>query len=360
VAQPSVAAKRPVFAPASAGSADLGIETSGLLAEDAGGGRVRVSLTLRNLGSSAATGVQAEIGATEIGAFTEIPSLVSDGGDCGAFPFCQWSLGNLAPGQSKTVSFTAASTKTSFPLVACTLGTTPDPNPANDCVSAVSTLGGTPLPGPATVSNGPTPPPNVVAAKGAIDVPALQFTVRPPAGVTSGHQLTGVTLAITGTGDDALDIVGLRLYPDDNGNGVVDAEETRLSFASGRFDADNGVVRLNFAPDDVLGGRTFLVALDFNTTIASGVTQAGLAGLSACMALCSFGVARRRRVAVVAGALALGVLAVGCGGGGTGGGSTPATRTYRVSVTEAQVVANGQAVTVNGAPISGAEISVEK
>jgi hypothetical protein len=360
VAQPSVAAKRPVFAPASTGSADLGIEASGLIAEDVGGGKVRISLTLRNLGTSTASGVQAEIGATQAGAFTDMPSVVSDGGDCDAFPFCRWnSLGDLASGQSKTVSFTAASIRTTFPLVGCTLGTTPDPNRANDCVSVVATLGVSPPAGPASVAIGLAPPPNVVAAKGAVDVPALQFTVRPPASVTFGHQLVGVTLAITGTGQDALDIVAVRLYPDDNGNGVVDSEEKRLFIASGRFDADNGVARLTLAPDDVLSGRTYLVALDVNTSIASGVaTQAGLTGLSACMALWGFGVTRRRRVAVATCALALGVLAVGCGGGG--GGSTPVTRTYRVSVTEVQVVANGQAVTVTGAPISGAEISVVK
>jgi hypothetical protein len=105
------------------------------------------------------------------------------------------------------------------------------------------------------------------------------------------------------------------------------------------------------------------VALDINTTIASGAaTQAGLAGLSACLALCSFGVTRRRRVTAMLCALALGVSAVGCGGGGggSGGGSSPVTRTYHVSVAGVQVVANGQAVTVTGAPISGAEISVDK
>lgn len=357
VALPSVAAKRPSFVPAGAGSADLAILAPGLLAEDLGGGRVRVSMTLQNLGTSTAVAVRTELASKQPAAF-DSNVVVSDGGVWTAVESARWDLGDLAPGQAKTVSVTGDSRRTAFPLVACTLSSTPDPNTANDCVSAVASVGGTPPPGPASVAIGPAPPPNVVAAKGAVDVPALQFSVRPPAGVTFGHKLAGVTLAITGTGQDALDIVGVRLYPDDNENGIVDPEETRLSFASGRFDADNGVARLSFAPDDVLGGRTFLVALDFNTTVASGATQAGLAGLSACMALCSFGVTRRRRMTVAAGALALGVLAVGCGGGG--GGSTPVTRTYRVSVTEVQVAANGQAVAVNGAPIAGAEIGVVK
>lgn len=372
IAQPS-AVKVPAFLAASAGSADLGIVASSIQAEDAGGGKVKISFALRNNGTNAALGARAEIGPTEFGSFTEIPSIVSDSGACNSISACNWNLGDLAAGQSKTVSFTAGTTKTSFSLKACTLSTTPDPDQTNNCVSAVATIGGvTPPAGGATVSAGPSPPANAAVLKGAQDVAAAQITVVPPAGAAvTSYALTGVTLKASGSGNDRLDIVAVNLYPDNNGNGIVDPNEKALLIVTGRFDADDGTARMTFPATGILAGRTYLVTLDFNTTLAwaEQVRYAGLfgmAGIAGMLGLGTFGLSRRRCAAYAIGIVVAAFALSNCGGGGGGGGSggaivpTTATRTYTVTVTGVNVANGSVAETAAGVPVTGAEISVEK
>lgn len=355
VAQPSVSAKRPSFVAASGSTADLAIDASGLRVSDAGSGRLAFSVTVRNTGTGIATAVKLELGALQPGALAEIPSIVSDGGSCDALQFCRWTLGDLAAGQSRTVSFTAAGTRSDFALTACTLGTSADPEPANDCASATVSTGASPppTPGPATVSIGTRTPVDATVVRGSTDVPALQFTVRPPAGIATGYTLTGIAVSVSGSGQDALDLTAVRLFADDNGNGVVDPGEKAVPLASGRFDADDGTLRLALAPTDVQAGRSFIVALDVNTTLAASPAPAALAGLAAYL---TAGWRRRRSAAAVAAAA---VLVVACGGGSTPS-PPPLTRSYRIVLLEANVSAQGQAVTVNGLPFAGAQLTVEK
>jgi hypothetical protein len=356
--------KVPAFVAARAGSADLAIAATDIVASDAGGGKVRLAVTLRNLGTDTAADVRAELGSTLGNAFTEIPSNVSDGGSCNALSFCTWTLGELASGASKTVSFIAGTTRTNWPMRACTLSATADPNPANDCVSATVTLPGTPPPapaGPAVVSIGPAPPVAGAALKAALDVPALQFTVAPPAGATASYALTGLTLTASGSGHDALDIASVKIYPDNNGNGIVDAAEKPLLVASGSFTADDGQAIINFAPTGVLNGRAYLVTVDVSNTIAAEAVQAaGMAGLAALALWGGAGGLRRRHAAAMVVLVAISLLQASCGGGGAGGGGTPVTRTYVLELTDVRVQADGLAVGAGGTPVLGAEIRVDK
>lgn len=356
-------AKVPAFAPASAGSADLGIVSTDLAVSDAGGGKVKMEVTLRNFGADAAVGVRADLGSVLASAFTEIPSVVSDGGSCNALAACTWNLGDLPAGASKTVSFTAGTTRTDWPMRACTLSSTADPLPSNDCASATLTLGGNPPPpGAAVVSAGPAPPSATAALKAALDVPALQFTVAPPVGASASYAMTGLTLRASGSGDDALDIVSVKVYPDNNGNGIVDAAEKPLLIGSGVLSANDGQALINFAPTGVLNGRAYLVTMDINNTIAAAAAQtAGVAGLASLLLLGSVRSLRRRYRVVLAAIATICLLqACGGGGGGAGGGTPPVTRTYVLELTEVRVQADGLAVGASGTPVLGAEIRVDK
>jgi hypothetical protein len=364
-------AKVPSFAAAAAGSADLAIAAGDIAATDAGGGKVRIAVTLRNLGADAAAGVRVELGSSAAGVFSEIPSVVSDGGSCNAVGFCSWSLGDLAAGASKTVSFTAGSARTEFPMRACTLGSTADPVAGNDCAGATITLAGNPPPpplppGPALVSTGPLPPADGIALKAATDVPALQFSVAPPAGATASYAMTGVTINASGSGQDALDITAVRIYADANGNGVVDAAEKALLIAGSSFTVDDGTTRIDFAPSAVPAARSYLVTLDMNNTLAANAAAALQAGgLAGVVGLAMWGVAggaRRRRTATVAGLVAISMMEASCGGGGGGGGSaTPAEkRLYKLTLLEVRMQADGQPVAATGTPLAGAQIRVER
>lgn len=360
IAQPS-SAKVPAFVAASGGSADLAIAASSIQAANAGNGKVQVSFTLTNSGPDPAIAARAQIGPTQIAEFSEIPAIVSDSGACNALSICNWVLGDLQPGQSKTVSFTAATTNSDFALKACTLSTTADPDQNDNCTSATAQLAG--------VINPPPPGSNVTAAlgsgntasttalKGTSDVAAVQISVTPPSGSSStAFALTGLSLQASGSGNDQLDIVAVKLYPDSNGNGIVDANEKSLMIASGSFNANDGSAILSFAPTGLLNGRTYVVAVDLNSQLASVMSTLGLVGM---IGLSSCGLSRRRKSALamlfVGAALALS----NCGGGGGSGGSA-VTRTYKVTVTGLTVTNNGQPVAVDGAPLTGGEIRVQK
>lgn len=350
-------AKRANFVVAGAGSADLALVATDLVATDAGAGRVRLSLTLRNLGSSAAAGVRAEWAPTVPAPFSEIPSIVSDGGSCNALFACTWALGELAAGAARTVTFTAASARGDWPSRACTLSSTPDPDHGNDCVSATPALGVVTPPGPATVAFGPATPAAGAALKGEIEVPALQFTVTPAAGSSAAYALTGITLAASGTGQDSVDLT-VRLYPDDNGNGRVDAAERTLIVASGRFDGDDGVLRVDFPPNAIAAGRRYLLAVDVSTTLAAAAPAVGFAAFAG-LALCGGALgSRRRRWALLAVAAAVALVETACGGGG--GSTAPVIRTYRLVLTDVRVQADTQAVGATGVPLAGAELSVQR
>jgi hypothetical protein len=95
---------------------------------------------------------------------------------------------------------------------------------------------------------------------GDVRVPLLQVLLR--ADDREAVEVTSLTLVAQGTGNDALDVVSVRIFDDLNGNGEVDAGEPVL--ASGQYPVDNGTiaVSLNYL---VPAGevRMLLVAYDF-------------------------------------------------------------------------------------------------
>jgi Domain of unknown function DUF11 len=350
-------AKTAVFTPAvpTFAIADLGIVTSSFLAEDAGGGRVKISFSVKNNGSDAASGVRMEIFPTVFGLFSEIPVILSDGGACNSSSDCLWFVGELVAGQSKTVSFTAATTKTEFALKACTLSTTQDPDQSNNCASGTASLGGTPPPlGNVTAALGSSNPIAKTVLKGSSNVAALQVLVTPPVGSSvTDFALAGLTLQVSGTGNDASDITAVKLFPDNNGNGLVDAGEDALQISSGAFTANDGTLNLSFAPTGILAGRNYLVALDFSSSLAMNQFGISLGGV---FLLAGIGFSRRRRFALGFLGLGLTVMLVSC----PGDTPAPEIRTYKLSLIAINVQKAGSSSIVSGVPLSGAILSVEK
>lgn len=342
-------AKIASFIAATPGSADLSIVPSSFAAEDAGGGRVKVSFTVQNSDVDPASSVRAQIFSSGPGQFSEIPNTVSDAGDCLGVVNCLWAIGELGSGQSKRLSFTAATTKTAFNLRACTLGSNTDPDQSNNCSSAAVTLGGTPpVPSSLSVVVGAVPPASRTLTKGTGINPALQFTLSPIGGPLT---LEGLSLQISGTGDDASDLTSVTLIADTNANGALDAGETIV--ASGTFPANDGTLTLIPSSLTTLNTpTTYLVAVSVNSSIAGMALHTSLAFSIAALVLIG---SWRRLVGVLAVALMLSLTA--CPNPPTPGA---VIRTYQLSLTSVSVTKAGAAITVSGLPVAGATLSVEK
>ncbi len=342
-------AKIASFTAATPGSADLGIVPSSFTAEDAGGGRVKVSFTVQNSGADPASSVRVQIFSSGIGEFSEIPGTVSDAGDCFGAVNCLWALNDLGSGQSRRLSFTTATTKTSFDLRACTLGSSADPDQSNNCSSATLTLGGTPpAPSSLSVAAGAAPPASRPLTKGTGINPALQFTLTPTGGPLT---LEALNLQASGTGDDANDLNSVVLINDSNANGALDAGETIV--ASGIFPANDGTLSLRPSSAITLNApTTLLVAVSVNSSIAGMALNTGLAFSVGALLLI---VSRRRGVGVLAVGLMLSLTA--CPNPPTPGA---VVRTYQLSLTSVTASKAGVAITVSGLPITGATLSVEK
>ncbi len=340
-------AKVASFVAATSGSADLSVVPSSFVATDAGGGRVKVSFTVTNAGADPASSVRTQIFSSGIPGFSEIPSVVSDGGDCFGAVNCLWTTGGLPAGMSRTLSFTAATTKTSFNLRACTLGSNADPNPDNNCSSGAPTLSGTPpISSSLSVAVGNAPPMDRIALKGSGINPMLQFTVTPTNGPLT---LEGLSLQASGSGDDAQDLTSLVLIADTNGNGALDAGEAIV--ASGKFIANDGTLTLPPSSLTALNApTTFLVAASINGSLAQ---FGGGAILSGALLLAGLIFSRGRKTLL---GLGLIVTLSSC--------PTPApsleTRTYKVTLTAVTATQSGQTVTASGLPLAGAELTVEK
>ena len=170
--------------------------------------------------------------------------------------------------------------------------------------------------------------------------------------------LQALSLTSSGTGNDLLDITGVKVYVDSNGNGAVDAGETAL--AQGTFSGNDGAATLTLAAPRVFAANSttkLLVTLDFNSSLAQ--TSFKLALGSAALALLFTWRSRRRTLAVV-GLIALAVTLNAC----------PAPRdpipaigssTYIVSLTSISLKdASGANVSVSGLPIAGTTITVAR
>ncbi|NBC23497.1 MAG: hypothetical protein GVY21_08490, partial [Gammaproteobacteria bacterium] len=95
---------------------------------------------------------------------------------------------------------------------------------------------------------------------GAADVPLLRFALE---SATADVVLRRLTLRASGSGDDAAEVQRVSLWRDANGDGAVDAGDTRLG--SGTYAADDGTLNLQLgSPFELPQGTTrFLITYDF-------------------------------------------------------------------------------------------------
>jgi uncharacterized repeat protein (TIGR01451 family) len=328
--------------------ADLQITQSASSLTVAPGTPVTFALTVRNNGPDAATNIAVSNPLPDD--FTGVTITPSqNAGECTPNG-C--NIGRLAGGSSATVTITATAPLglAQYTNSASVLSQDPDPNTSNNASSLTVNFGSSS--GTLAAALGPSNPAPRTVLKGEGAVAMLQFTVTPPAGSSvTDYTLTGLTLRASGTGNDASDLTAVRLYPDNNANGIVDATEQGLAISSGTFTANDGTLSLSFAPTGILAGRTYLVAVDFNSSLASagfGVTLGSVFVLGL--------LASRRRFGLCV--LALGLVAALCGCPGP----TPSaeTHTYTLEVMALSVTKSGIAAAVSGLPLEGGTITVQK
>jgi uncharacterized repeat protein (TIGR01451 family) len=336
------------FVQRTATTADLEVTQSALNPTVTPGSSVNFTIRVKNLGPDPTSNVVLEYvlpaGYSGLG-------FVPSQGSCNT-AMCY--LGDLTNGAIATVDMTAtpALGAGSFVVPASVSSDIFDPLTTNNTATLiVSIVGNVP---PVTVSFGSSNPGAKTVLKGSSKVAALQVLVTPPVGSSvTDYALAGLTLQASGTGNDASDITAVKLFPDNNGNGLIDAGEDTLQFSSGVFTTDDGTLNLSFAPTGILAGRNYLIALDFSSVIA--MNQFGIS-LGSVLMLAGIGFSRRRKFGLGLLALGLMVTLVSCPGGST----TPETRTYKLTLTAINIQKAGSSAAVSGLPLSGAVLSVEK
>ncbi len=349
VAVTAVAQTRTAFfvLPTSA-KADLELTQSAVSTTVTRGSSLNLTLTVKNLSTDTANNVTLNNPLpTDFAAISFTPSQ----GSCTA---SACNLGDLTDGASATVTLSAipALALNTYTNTASVSSSITDPVTGNNTSSLTFTIVGD-IP-PVTVSLGSSNPGAKTVLKSSSKVAALQVLVTPPAGSSvTDYALAGLTLQASGTGNDASDIAAVRLFPDNNGNGIVDADEGSLQISSGVFAANDGTSQLSFAPGGILNGRNFLVALDFNSSLAMNPFGISLGGV---LMLVGIGFPRRRKFGLGLLALGLMVALVSCPGGST----TPETRTYKLTLTAINIQKAGSSAAVSGLPLSSAVISIEK
>ena len=207
---------------------------------------------------------------------------------------------------------------------------------------------------PASLSKPATSPASLNANKGSSNVGALALELG--VGASSTVTLQALSLSASGTGNDLLDITGVKVYVDANGNGVVDAGETAL--AQGTFDGNDGAAALTLAAPRVFAANSttkLLVTLDFNSSLAQTSFKLALGSLALVLLL---GWRSKKRLAVV-GLLALTVTINACR---TEPVIPPTgSSTYAVSLTGVSLKdSSGANISVGGLPIAGTTITVAK
>jgi hypothetical protein len=201
-------------------------------------------------------------------------------------------------------------------------------------------------------------PQNAARNKGEVNVPLLAFTLA----ATQAASLQSVGLQAGGSGSDHLDLTAVKLIRDANANGQIDAGETPA--ASGTFSTDNGTLTLTLSSPVALGTTPtpFIVAVDIAGALAarpSIVKAQSLPNLPAPLLLALlpmllWGAWRMRSGRGILLALALALTLVACGGGQT---PTLVNKTYQINLTTVGVQGSP---TVNGLPVPGATITVQK
>jgi uncharacterized repeat protein (TIGR01451 family) len=329
-------------------SADLELTQTAVNTTINRGSGLSLTLTVKNLGPDTASNVTlSNLLPNDFAAISLTPSQ----GSC-AGTTC--NLGDLTSGSSATLTLStipalALSTYTNTASVSSSIT---DPISSNNTSSLVFTIVGD-VP-PVNVSLGSSNPGAKTVLKGSSNVAALQVLVVPPAGSSvTDYALAGLTLHALGTGNDASDLTAVKLFPDNNGNGLVDAGEQALQISSGTFSANDGTLNLSFAPTGILAGRHYLIALDFSSNLA--MNQYGIS-LGSVLMLAGIGFSRRRKFALGLLGLGLALTLVAC----PGDTSAPEIRTYKLNLTAISIQKTGSSATVSGLPLSGAILSVEK
>ncbi len=195
--------------------------------------------------------------------------------------------------------------------------------------------------------------------RGTSNAPILQFSMNP----ASPQTLNSITLRASGSGNEQVDVTGVHLYVDVNGNGAIDANDTAL--ASGTFPANDGTVVLTIAPPYTVSGPTsFLVTYDFNTTIAPRLGT-GTSTSTALLFLPAFALPlafRRKRAPITRiSFLSLTVCLASCGGGSDS--TAPPVVPPVTSIATYQATLTGvnlSGVDVPGVSLVGATISVTR
>jgi uncharacterized repeat protein (TIGR01451 family) len=329
-------------------SADLEVTQTSSSTTITRGSSLSLTLTVKNNGADTASNV------TLNNSLPDNFAAVSFSPSQGSCIAMSCNLGDLTAGSSATVTLSAipALALDSYTNTASVSSSITDPIPGNNSSSLTFTIVGDAP--PVKVSLGSSNPVAKTVLKGSSNVAALQVLVTPPAGSSvTDYALAGMTLQASGTGNDASDITAVKFFPDNNGNGLVDAGEDALQISSGVFTTNDGTLNLSFAPTGILSGRNYLIALDLNSLIA--MNQFGIS-LGSTFILAGIGFSKRRKFGL--GLLALGLMLTlaSCPGGST----TPETRTYKLSLTAINIQKAGSSATVSGLPLSGAVLSVEK
>lgn len=205
-------------------------------------------------------------------------------------------------------------------------------------------------------ANAPT---DATRNKGQSNVSMLAFTLNP----SQATQLQSITLQASGSGNDNLDLIAIKLIRDANANGQIDPGEAPI--ATGTFSADNGSLTLTLSTPLALspGNSQFVVAADIANTLAAGPAVLKAQSLPALptpllpilLPLMLLGAWRKRSLRVGFLALALALTLAACGGSGQN--NTPVNKTYQINLTA--LSAQGSP-TVSGLPITGATITVQK
>jgi hypothetical protein len=133
--------------------------------------------------------------------------------------------------------------------------------------SATFTITDTPTPPSITVMVGSNPPVNNTQQPGSTDVPVLQIMLVNPNAIPV--TLTSLVLTASGTGNDLTGIDAVKVYLDNNEDGVVDPMDSPLG--SGVYFGDNGTatIILDNAIDPA-SMETLLVVYDLSTAAGNG------------------------------------------------------------------------------------------
>ncbi|MHC5036848.1 MAG: InlB B-repeat-containing protein [Planctomycetota bacterium] len=117
--------------------------------------------------------------------------------------------------------------------------------------------------------------PSATLPPGSSSVAMVQFGVRTSS--LEGGTISAVTFTGTGSGNDATEVTGLRLYRDTNGNGLLDSGEPLLG--TGTYGTNDGTVTISGMNESLtVSSQTFwLVTYNFSAGAGTGSFRTGIA-----------------------------------------------------------------------------------